>query len=55
MNINNNKTNVDILIAIPCLMLGGTEYQTLNLVKALIDNGCNVTVLCYFEYDMTMV
>ena len=44
-----------VLIAIPCLMLGGTEYQTLNLVKALKENGTKVTVLCYFEYDMTMV
>ncbi len=44
-----------VLIAIPCLMLGGTEYQTLNLVKALKENDTAVTVLCYFEYDMTMV
>lgn len=44
-----------VLVAIPCLMLGGTEYQTLNLVKALAENGYTVTVLCYFEYDMTMV
>ncbi len=44
-----------VLIAIPCLMLGGTEYQTLNLVKALIESRYCVTVLCYFEYDMTMV
>ena len=44
-----------VLIAIPCLMLGGTEYQTLNLVKALKESGYAVTVLCYFEYDATMV
>ena len=44
-----------VLVAIPCLMLGGTEYQTLYLVKALGDSGYDVTVLCYFEYDDTMV
>lgn len=48
----NRKT---VLVAIPCLMLGGTEYQTLYLVKALNENGYDVTVLCYFEYDDTMV
>lgn len=44
-----------VLVAIPCLMQGGTEYQTLNLVKALKEIGCHVTVLCYFEYDNRMV
>jgi len=44
-----------VLVAIPCLMLGGTEYQTLYLVKALTQSKYTVTVLCYFEYDMTMV
>lgn len=47
--------NIKVLIAIPCLLLGGTEYQTLNLVKALKENGCDVKVLCYFEYDNRMV
>lgn len=44
-----------IIIAIPCLLLGGTEYQTLNLVKALRECGYDVQVLCYFEYDPRMV
>ena len=44
-----------VLIAIPCLMLGGTEYQTLNLVKALKESNHEVRVLCYFEYDARMV
>jgi len=44
-----------VLIAIPCLLLGGTEYQTLNLVKALSENDYSVKVLCYFEYDERMV
>ena len=44
-----------VLIAIPCLLLGGTEYQTLNLVKALKQSGYTVSVLCYFEHDARMV
>lgn len=49
------RSNKRILIAIPCLLLGGTEYQTLNLVKELKEDGYEVTVLCYFEYDERMV
>lgn len=45
----------NVLIAIPCLLLGGTEYQTLNLVKALKESGYRVSILCYFEYDERMV
>lgn len=47
--------NKKILIAIPCLLLGGTEYQTLNLVRALRDSAYSVAVLCYFEHDPRMV
>ncbi|MDP3465879.1 MAG: glycosyltransferase family 4 protein [Sulfuricurvum sp.] len=47
--------NKKVLITIPCLLLGGTEYQTLNLVKALRECGYDVKVLCYFEYDDRMV
>jgi L-malate glycosyltransferase len=49
------QTNNKVLIAIPCLLLGGTEYQTLYHIKALNENGYAVTVLCYFEYNQTMV
>ncbi|QCT93960.1 glycosyltransferase family 4 protein [Caminibacter mediatlanticus TB-2] len=41
----------NVLIAIPCLLIGGTEYQTLYTVKALIESNYKVTVVCYFEYD----
>lgn len=44
-----------VLVAIPCLLLGGTEYQTLNLVKALKESGYDIQVLCYFEHDPRMV
>mgnify|MGYP003290354178 CR=1 FL=1 len=44
-----------ILICIPCLLTGGTEIQTLNLVRALVSGGHRVVVACYFEYSETMV
>lgn len=34
---------------------GGTEMQTLNLVKTLVGSGHSVTTLCYFEYHQAMV
>jgi glycosyltransferase involved in cell wall biosynthesis len=43
------------LIAIPCLLLGGTEIQTLNLCRALILGGYQVKVCCYYEFDEKMV
>ncbi|HOV11474.1 MAG TPA: glycosyltransferase family 4 protein [Bacteroidales bacterium] len=47
----NNK----VIIAIPCLLRGGTEQQSLLLVKALVETGYHVEVCCYFEYDEQMV
>lgn len=44
-----------VLICIPCLMTGGTEIQTLNLVHALVEGGHEVWTLCYFEYCGEMV
>ena len=44
-----------ILICIPCLMTGGTEIQTLNLVQALVAGGHRVVTTCYFEYSDDMV
>ena len=44
-----------ILITIPCLLTGGTEIQTLNLVRALVQGGHQVIVTCYFEYTPAMV
>ena len=44
-----------ILITIPCLMRGGTEMQTLLLVRALIELGHDVAVCCYFEWDELVV
>jgi glycosyltransferase involved in cell wall biosynthesis len=42
-------------IAIPCLLNGGTEYQTLQLVRALLQLQQQVTLVCYYEYDPEMV
>jgi len=44
-----------ILIAMPCLLTGGTEIQTLSLVRALVQDGHQVTVVCYFEYAPIMI
>lgn len=44
-----------ILICIPCLYMGGTEIQTLNLVRALVEAGHHITTVCYFEYAERMV
>lgn len=44
-----------ILICIPCLMIGGTEIQTLHLVQALVSGGHQVVTACYFEYTREMV
>jgi len=44
-----------VLIAIPVLLIGGTEIQTLNLMKVLINDGYQVMVCCYYEYNPIMV
>ena len=44
-----------VLIGIPCLMTGGTEMQTLNLVRALVAGGHRVVTVCYFEHSDDMV
>ena len=43
------------LICIPCLLTGGTEIQTLNTVRALVQGGHEVTVACYFEHTPYMI
>ena len=44
-----------VLICIPCLLTGGTEIQTLNLVRALVSGGYRVVTVCYYEYAEGMV
>jgi len=43
------------MIGIPCLLTGGTEIQTLNLVQALVKGGHRVVTVCYFEFSGEMV
>ena len=43
------------MIAIPVLFVGGTEMQTLTLVRVLVAAGYRVTVCCYYEFDEQIV
>ena len=45
----------NIFVGIPCLKLGGSEVATLQMVRALIEDGHRVTVVCYYESDPVMV
>ncbi len=44
-----------LIVAVPCLLKGGTEFQTLHLVRTLISLNQNVIVLVYFETDKEMI
>lgn len=44
-----------VMVCIPCLMTGGTEIQTLNLIRALAADRHQVVTVCYFEYSSEMV
>jgi L-malate glycosyltransferase len=44
-----------VVVGIPCLLRGGTEMQTLCLVKVLKKLGHAVIVLCYFESESSVV
>jgi L-malate glycosyltransferase len=45
----------NVLVLTPVLLLGGTEIQTLSMVRILIKGGYRVTVCCYYEYDSRIV
>ncbi len=44
-----------VFVATPVLLLGGTEMQTLEMVRVLVKNSYRVTVCCYYEYDDSIV
>lgn len=46
---------MNVLLTLPCLLCGGTENQTLNLVKILRLNGHEINVICYFESKKEVV
>jgi glycosyltransferase involved in cell wall biosynthesis len=48
----NEKT---VIIALPMLLRGGTEIQTLALVHVLRERRHRVIVVCYYESEMEMV
>lgn len=48
-------TSPKVVISIPVLLVGGTEVQTLSLVKVLRAAGFGVSVCCYYEYHERMV
>lgn len=41
-------------MSIPCLLNGGTEQQTMNLARTLVQLGQDVRLIVYFEYDHAM-
>jgi glycosyltransferase involved in cell wall biosynthesis len=45
----------EVLIAIPMLLIGGTEMQTLNLARVLLSADYQTTVCCYYEFNNSMV
>ena len=51
----NTERPFRIVIAIPCLGTGGTERQTLSLIRVLRSCRLAVSVICYFEYEDSMV
>jgi glycosyltransferase involved in cell wall biosynthesis len=52
MKSMNEKT---VVIALPVLLRGGTEIQTLALVRVLRGHGYRVIVVCYYESEIGMV
>jgi glycosyltransferase involved in cell wall biosynthesis len=50
-----NGDQFNVMISIPCLNRGGTEFQTLQLVRVLIQLQQHVTVVCYYEFEQEMV
>ncbi len=42
------------IIIIPVLLVGGTEMQTLQQIRVLVDGGYRVTLCCFYEYDERM-
>jgi L-malate glycosyltransferase len=55
LNNNAGGRHNHVLIAIPVLLQGGTEVQTIALVKALRSAGYSIKVCCYHEHDPVMV
>jgi glycosyltransferase involved in cell wall biosynthesis len=48
--VTNNNLNLNVMVLIPVLCYGGTEAQTLKLIRMLIESNCKVEVVCFYEY-----
>ena len=44
-----------VMVTLPVLLVGGTEIQTLAVVKALLIDEYRVEVCCYYEYEGEVV
>lgn len=49
------QNSTTILVTLPVLLLGGTEVQTLSVVRVLHSAGYRVSVCCYHEFDENVV
>ena len=46
---------IKVIVGIPCLLLGGTEIATLQMIDALRqDSRYQISVLVYYEIDQVM-
>lgn len=48
---NGNK----VIVTLPVLLTGGTEIQTMALVRVLAAAGYDVTVCCFYDFEHSMV
>jgi L-malate glycosyltransferase len=53
--LRRKAAGVHVLLAIPVLLVGGTEMQTLQLVRVLAGAGYRVSVCCFFGHDPVML
>jgi glycosyltransferase involved in cell wall biosynthesis len=49
------STSESVLIATPVLLIGGTEIQTLTVVRVLVEARYKVLVCCYYEFDENVI
>lgn len=50
-----NGQSQKIVITLPVLLTGGTEIQTVALVKVLAGAGYDVTICCFYDFEQSMV
>jgi glycosyltransferase involved in cell wall biosynthesis len=50
-----DQLSLNVSISIPVLLVGGTEVQTLSVVRVLTKAGYRVTICCYYEFDTHVV